>query len=784
MDDFERELMAAFAEEAVEHVQGITVGLLALERGERTVDGEPLLVRTYRQAHSLKGAARTVGIAPVEHICQAMESLLAVLKAGTLEPCQEHWDELQGAIGAVQRLLQTPEHADVDAQALAARLDRLARMDAGANRQHSERSARVEPAPRDDVGDYAQGAAVASLTPEPADPPTDVRADDGPSPFASELPARQRRPPSSVTAASGQGMLKLSTGSGDTTVRVQVRKVEALFSRSEELLGAAFTQRARLAEVRSLLSRVAGWRKALEDEELTREAPPLGDQVVGMVKSVLADVRALEQHLSDDCNALDRQVRDLTDAARAVLLQPIVGALEPFHKMIRDLARDQGKVVDVQIDDSDISVDRRILEALRDPLVHVLRNSIDHGIELPGERLARGKPRRAQISLTARHLGVDTVELRVCDDGRGLNLERIQQKAIDLGLRERAELETWSDTERAQLVFASELSTSDTVSHLSGRGLGLAIVARAVEGLGGTASVESTGGLGTCIVMRLPVSLASFRGVVLQVAGQTYVAPSRAVERALHCSAAQLGTVSGTDTLAVDGVQLPAHRLERLLGLPSTVPLPGQAQWGLVVNAGGRRAVLLVDALLGEQEGLVKGLGRQLRHVRGVSGVATLAAHTLVPVLELAELLGVSQRAGSPMHHADSLEPMENSATRAPLVAVAEDSATARLLIVHLLEAAGYCVRTAGNGAEALALLHSESFDALISDVEMPVMNGFDLTASVRADPSLADLPVILVTSLESRADRERGATVGANAYVVKRNFEPQVLLAALQRWL
>ena len=575
MDDFERELMAAFAEEAVEHVQGITAGLLALERGERTVDDEPLLVRTYRQAHSLKGAARMVGITPVEHICQAMEGLLSVLKAGTLEPCQEHWDELQRAIGAVERLLQTPENGDVDPRALAERLDRLA-----VAKPQGERKSAQE---RTQAGAAASKAGLeAGVWDASAVLPVDAAGEfaDAPVPASSAAERsapRMRRPASGLNGTGGQAAAKVAGGSADATVRVHVRKLEDLFSRSDELLGAAFAQRARLAEVRSLLSRVAGWRKALEDEELTREAPPLGDQVVGMVKSVLADVRALEQHLAEDCNALDRQVRDLTDSARAVLLQPIVVALEPFHKMVRDLARDQGKLVDVQIDDADISVDRRILEALRDPLTHVLRNSVDHGIELPAERLASGKPKRAQISLTARHLGVDTVELKVCDDGRGLNLDRIQQKAVALGLRDAAELETWTDAERAQLVFASELSTSDTVSHLSGRGLGLAIVARATEGLGGAATVQSTPGQGTCLVMRLPVSLASFRGVVLQVAGQTYVAPSRAVERALHCRADQLGTVSGTDTLAVDGVQLPAHRLQRLLGLPSTTT-PGQAQ--------------------------------------------------------------------------------------------------------------------------------------------------------------------------------------------------------------
>lgn len=769
MDDFERELMAAFALEAVEHVQGMTAGLLDLERGVVDADGEPLIVRVYRQAHSLKGAARTVGLAPVERICQALENVLAAMRSGQLRPQPAQWDELQGAIAAVDRLLADPNVTDVDADGIAERLNRV--------------------------------ASTPSVAEPPAPPPSVVQP-------VAHLPAESAVPPSTAPIASAtqtiaalprqrqaSGAHTLPQAGADAVIRVQVRKIEALFAHSEDLLGAAFSQRARLAEVRALMGRVAAWRKALEDDEFTREAPPLGDQVVGMVKSMLAEVRQLEQSLAQDCATLDRQVRDLTDAARAVLLQPMVGALEPFHKLVRDLGRDQAKPMQLAVHDAGISVDRRILEALRDPLVHLLRNAVDHGIESAAERRTAGKPVTAQISLIAQHVGVDTVELRIEDDGRGLNFARLRERAVALGLADASDLQSWSDAMVADLAFATELSTAEKVSSLSGRGLGLAIVRQAIEALGGTARVGATSGEGTAFVLRLPVSLASFRGVVVQAGGSNFVVPSRAVERALRWQTQSLGTVSGTTSLAVDGAQLPAHRLDSLLGLPASprrdgASESGSSEIGLVIQAGGRRVVLVVDALFGEQEGLVKGLGPLLRSVRGVSGVATLASHALVPVLDPGQLLAVTRRhvalssSSADMPAFDVPVPGHLRAGGQATIMVAEDSATARLLLVHVLEGAGYKVWSAGNGAEALAMLQAEHCDALVSDVEMAVMNGFELTAAVRADPKLADLPVILVTSLESRADRSRGAAAGANAYVVKRNFEPTVLLQALERWL
>lgn len=739
--DFERELLAAFAQEAADHVRGLTAGLLDLENGVTQGDGEPLLARVYRQAHSLKGAARAVGLGEVESVCHAMETVLGAMKSAALAASPEVYDKLQAAVQVVDDWLQSGQGDAALAESTAAQLLRV-------------------------------------LGPKPPPPAEPAR----PLPAREPVPVVEERPVRASSAAAGHS----GVFSGDATVRVQVRNMEGLFAQSEELLSAAFAVRRRLAEARALVSRLAGWKKALEDEELSRDAPPLGEQVGGMVRSLLAEARLLEANLASDGAALDRQVVDLVAAARAALLQPFGGLFEPCHKVVRDLARDQGKSIELLISGAELAVDRRILEAMRDPLMHLIRNACDHGAELPQVRRAAGKAERTQIRLQAVPMGTDHVELRVIDDGGGMDPLHLRQKAVALGLYSEEELACWSDEAVLDLAFTAELSTATSVTTLSGRGLGLAIVRQSVENISGSVMVQSRLGKGTAFVLRLPVSLSTFRGVIVASGGQVFALPSPQVERVVPYRSCDQGTVAGLPMVGVAGAQLPAPRLSQLLGLADSQPVSSET--AVVVAAAGRRVALRVDAVLSEEEGLAKGLGKQLRRVRGISGIANFAEHSLIPIIHLADLIGGTAVAhpslAGPGAATHPPQPQGPAARPQQTICVAEDSATARQLVVHVLQNAGYRVHTAENGADALGLLRTERCDALVSDVEMPVLDGFGLTEAIRADARLHDLPVVLLTSLESREYRDRGAAVGANAYVIKRNFDPVGLLAALERLL
>lgn len=328
-----------------------------------------------------------------------------------------------------------------------------------------------------------------------------------------------------------------------------------------------------------------------------------------------------------------------------------------------------------------------------------------------------------------------------------------------------------------RLVFRSGVSTSPVVTGVSGRGLGLAIVQEKVEGLGGSIDVETRPGAGTTFRLLLPVTLASLRGVIVSAAGRSFVIPTAGIERVERVGPDAIRSVENRDTVHLNGHTLSVVQLADLLELQRPpAAAPGGVQI-VVLAAGGERIAVVVDRIEREQEVLLKDLGGRIVRARNVAGVTLLSSGALAPVLNVPDLIQSSR--GMAFQRA---APAESQAAAAVSVLVVEDSITARSLMKNILEAAGYRVRTAVDGIDALTTLKIEPADIVVSDVEMPRMTGFDLTARIRADRALADIPVILVTALDSREHRERGIEVGASAYIVKSKFDQAGLLQAIRR--
>jgi two-component system chemotaxis sensor kinase CheA len=318
------------------------------------------------------------------------------------------------------------------------------------------------------------------------------------------------------------------------------------------------------------------------------------------------------------------------------------------------------------------------------------------------------------------------------------------------------------------------------ITQLSGRGLGLAIVREKSTKLGGKVSIDSRRGAGTTVRMILPLTLTTFRGVLVESSRRTFVVPTAQVERVTRFRPADVRTVEGRDTLAHEGRALALARLADVLELPE---LPGvgddMARPALILGAGNERIAFAVDSVLDEREVLVKRLRKPLQKVRNIAGATVLGSGQVAPILNVTELIRSARRAPARVAAAATADAARDAPKR---VLIAEDSITSRMLLKGILESAGYQVKTAVDGLEAFSLLRSESFDVLVSDVEMPRLNGFDLTARLRADRQLAELPVVLVTALASREDRERGIEAGANAYLVKNDLDQSDLLEALRR--
>ena len=451
--------------------------------------------------------------------------------------------------------------------------------------------------------------------------------------------------------------------------------------------------------------------------------------------------------------------------------------LESFPKLVHDLSRDCGKDAELTIVGGEIEIDRRILEEMKDPLVHLVRNCVDHGIETPKRREERGKPPRATIRIAILPKSSDKVEIVVSDDGTGIDIQKVQAASLKLGLVSQENAQIMDEQQTAALIFKSGVSTSSMITEISGRGLGLAIVREKAEKVGGAVSVESKPGCGTEFRLILPLTLARFRGILVRVGESLFVLPTRLVQRVLRVSREEIKSAENRETIQINGRAASAVRLSDVLEITrtNTEADPKRKIPVLVLAWAGEQIGFLVDEILDEQEVLVKNLGKQLPRVRNIAGATVLGTGKVLPVLNVADLMQSAIKM-APLSTARETQETPKS------ILVAEDSITARTLLKNILEFAGYKVKTAVDGAEALTVLAAEGFDLVVSDVEMPRMSGFDLTARIRADKRLAQLPVVLVTALDSREDRERGIDVGASAYIVKGSFDQGNLLEVVRR--
>jgi len=588
---------------------------------------------------------------------------------------------------------------------------------------------------------------------------------------------------------------------GDT-VRIAVAKLDARLLEAEEMLAAKLATGQRAVDLRALSKQFETWTKewaAVQPEvrgfrqTLEREGggaarhPGLRRMLEffewnqDYLRSLESKVAALSRTAEQDRLAVGKLVDDLLEDSKKLLMLPLATQGAFFQKLVRDLCRDQGKEADLVIRGEEVEIDKRILEEMKDPLVHILRNCIDHGLEMPAERQRLGKPARATISLVVLPVNGSKVELIVSDDGSGIDAGKVREAAIKHGFVTREEANRLSESESLALIFQADVSTSPIITQLSGRGLGLAIVREKTEKLGGRVSVESRRGEGTRMRITLPMTLATFRGILVEAADRLFVVPTANVERVTRFQATDVQTVEGRETLSLNERAVSLVRLAEVLELP---PPHGRREEPastpvVILGAGDQRVAFAVDAVLDEQEVLVKQLGKPLSRVRNIAGATVLGSGRIAPILNVTDLLKSARKAGGAVRTTATARPSDIVAKS---ILVAEDSITSRMLLKGILESAGYRVKTAVDGMEAFTALRAERFDLVVSDVEMPRLNGFDLTARIRADKKLAELPVVLVTALESREDRERGIDVGANAYLIKSSFDQSNLLEAVRR--
>ncbi|HEY2926615.1 hybrid sensor histidine kinase/response regulator [Piscinibacter sp.] len=740
-ESFLKRLLATFKVEADEHVAAMSSLLLELEQPAAPELAAQRIEALFREAHSLKGAARSVNLADIERVCQALERVLSTLKRGELALSADLLAALNRTLDGLTQLLAR----DVGGQ------------------------------PMPDAVPASRLVHALEAVPGAADLPE---------------PAGQAEPAAHA--------VPLSAGPGADTVRIAATKLEALLLRAEDLQAFKFSADHLAEEQHALGNTLFEWRREwnksarharVVQRALAKPGHAAGDALAVnlralaqvfdaverdelFIKSLGERFAQLERVAAQERRALAGVVDKLLDDMKQALMLPFASFLEGMPKLVRDLARDSGKEVDLTMQGTALEIDRRLLEQMKTPLIHLLRNAVDHGIESPDERRRAGKPARGRIAIEVAAREGNRIELVVADDGAGIDVQRVKAKASQLGLQSAAGLAAMSDAQACVLVFESGLSTSPLLTDLSGHGLGLAIVREKVERLGGTVELSARSGAGTRFVIVLPATLATFRGLLVGVGDHQFVLPSRSVERVARVKEGGVRTVANRESIELDGQALSLVRLAAVLGLPERGPArrdDGHLPLAVLAH-GGRRMAFAVDEVIGDQEVLVKPLGPPLKRVRNVAGATVLGAGRVVPLLNVADLLKSAL-------HAGAARAAPAAAARAPeapprSLLVVEDSITSRALLKGILESAGYRVSTAVDGMDALTRLQTGRFDLVVSDVEMPRMDGFELTTRIRADKRLTELPVVLVTALGSREDKERGVEVGANAYIVKSSFD------------
>jgi two-component system chemotaxis sensor kinase CheA len=507
-------------------------------------------------------------------------------------------------------------------------------------------------------------------------------------------------------------------------------------------------------------------------EELTRLVGEAASAHL-RVGRLLKDRFDVDPATVSEFNDVSRSINDLHDRAMRTQMVPVSRVTDQLHRAARDLARTQGKEIRWEVEGASTELDRAVLHRLSDSLVHLVRNAVDHGVETPEERERAGKERQATVRLQAMQLGSEVI-IAVTDDGRGIDAERVKDHANRLGIQ----VEGTTDDELTSLIFQPGLSTTTFVTDVSGRGVGLDVVRTNVEAAHGRVEVRSEYEVGTEFRIIVPITVAVLRCLLVEVSGRKFALP---FHRVLLTQARQADTVThaeGRPAMLVDSLPVPVDGLDETLGLLGDSS--GDGPFVVLADAA-RRHAFGVDRLIGQRDVVIKALSPLLPHLPAVAGASVEADGSILVVLDPP---GLIQRARQLARRSTVTTSLPDRRVHRHSVLVVDDALIIRELQRGILERAGYDVRVASDGQQALARLAEERSDLVITDVEMPNMDGFALTEAIRAHPSLTNIPVLIVSSRTSDSDRQRGLDAGADGYITKSAFDEASLLGAVDRLL
>lgn len=730
-----QQLLAVFRIQLEEQIQLITAGLLKLEKGTTGEQRKHTMEDVFRAAHNIKGAARGVGVQNIAEISHHLESVFSKIKRQENEPpaelidvCLASLDKLRESMAAFSE----NRPVNFDMHALLGQLDGLC---------------------------AENNAATAGV---PA--------------AATNVAAKPRE-----AAAAPAAAVKRKTAHAET-VRINLEKLAKVAALVEELQGARIEMEDHLANFQKLRTQVLALAsmgkqarsRTINDPAAEKAAVKTWENATAALNTMTA---RMHRDMRTSIKRLGLNSASLQNDMRMLRLVPVATLLQPMERMVRDLARELDKQVEFRTIGEDIEMDRAVLDELKDPLVHLLRNALDHGIESAMERKANGKDAAGRLTVSVQGQG-SQILFSIEDDGAGIDADRIADIAQHKKLVSAAELEMMGREEKLDLVFRPGFSTKETITDISGRGVGLDVVAANLRKLRGSVHVEAEPGKGTTIRLRLPLTLITDHGLLVRVGDDIYAIPTSSVVRVMDVPPEEIVEVEASQAILLKGRAIPLRDLATVLETPNQGTLVQDKLHIVVLSKGWDTVAFLVDEILGEREMVIKPLKPPLVSVRNVTGGTLTGNGEVIMVLDPASL--VDSALGARGNWLNVKRPQEEK--KALHILVVDDSITTRTLEKTILENMGYTVTVAVDGRKGWDALQGQMFDLVVTDVEMPLMDGFELTEKIKQSERFMHIPVVVVTSLARDSDRRRGIEAGADAYIVKGQFETRALLDVIEQ--
>lgn len=718
-----------FKEELQEHIQNVNEVLLKLEKEPQNLE---LLDIIMREVHTIKGSAMIMGYEDIKEIAHRMETGFEKALHKKVNVSDIDFNLFFNALDMIEILFEDEE----------------TRKSQGLETEHVKATC------------SALDEAFSTKTEEKQQPKStkkekqkkkdkEPKSDTKPEPEP-ELETNKEKKKTDDVCMVPHTHLSLGT---DNSIKVDVDKLDKLMNFSGELI----ISKIRLRELIETLN-------DLEHIDIPENT-----------KNALKELRVMEGNV-------DFLTSNVNDEVMNLRMLPLSFLFNTFPRAMRDLAKNKGKEVEFEIKGADTRLDKSIIIEMKDPLMHLLRNSIDHGLESPDDREKNGKPHIGQVTLNAYQKG-SSVIIEVSDDGKGIDIEAIKAKALEQEIVSKEKLETLTKDQIFKIMFTPSFSTAKTITDTSGRGVGLDVVKDKITQLKGEIEVVSKSNQGTKFIIKLPLTLAITKCLLIDVGNEIFAIPIDVIAETVRIPPDGIKVVENNEVVSIQGKIIPLVRLDHIFHL-STKGLTEKRFFSVViVRSALGEVALLVDKLLGRQEIISKTLGYPLTEVRHINNGTILGDGRVILILNIPSIVNMIEEETSAVVTSTSIETSSSSSSkRRKTILLAEDVLSTAMIEKNILEMAGFSVVLARDGAEALEIAAQETFDLVITDVLMPKVNGFELIQKLKKDKKYKNIPFIVVTSRKSDDDKRRGLEVGADAYILKSDFTSDYLLECIGR--